>query len=302
MTGHASEVRDVLSGWADGQVDRAMSLAASRSQLAGVAADIGVSTTDVAFLSDVLEQRRRRHQDLALDALAVLDVPEASGVIRRCLRSNDADVRAQAVETLDSVGDRRLGRSLARLVELDPTSTPGDQDGNVLDALRHDDDPWIRILAERSNGNGGTMAGPDTSLGEIERMLELRRVPLFERLDPEDLQRVAAVADERDFAPGTTIVTEGEVGDELFVILEGVVRVERREADGSTRQIRTYEQGDHFGELAVLLERPRVASVVADGDVRTLVIDGEGLTTILRERPEAAMAMLQTLAERISRQ
>ena len=71
------------------------------------------------------------------------------------------------------------------------------------------------------------MAGTDTSLGEIERMLELRRVPLFERLDPEDLQRVAAVADERDFAPGTTIVTEGEVGDELFVILEGLVRVEK---------------------------------------------------------------------------
>jgi CRP-like cAMP-binding protein len=56
------------------------------------------------------------------------------------------------------------------------------------------------------------------------------------------------------------------------------------------------------GELAVLLERPRVASVVADGDVRTLVIGGEGLTSILRERPEAAMAMLQTLAERISQQ
>jgi len=146
------------------------------------------------------------------------------------------------------------------------------------------------------------MAGADTSLGEIERMLELRRVPLFERLDPEDLQRVAAVADERDFAPGTSIVTEGEVGDELFVILEGVVRVERVEADGSTRQIRTYEQGDHFGELAVLLERPRVASVVADGEVRTLVIGGDGLTSILRERPEAAMAMLQTLAERISQQ
>ena len=127
--------------------------------------------------------------------------------------------------------------------------------------------------------DGGTMAGTDTSLGEIERMLELRRVPLFERLDPEDLQRVAAVADERDFASGTTIVTEGEVGDELFVILEGLVRVERHEADGSTRQIRTYEQGDHFGELAVLLERPRVASVVARTVTsRTLVIGGEGLT------------------------
>ena len=146
------------------------------------------------------------------------------------------------------------------------------------------------------------MSGSETSLGGIERMLELRRVPLFERLDPEDLQRVAAVADERTFAPGTAIVREGEVGDELFVILEGRVRVEKLDAEGSSRSIRTYDPGDHFGELAVLLERPRVATVVAEDDVRTLVISGEGLTAILRERPEAAMAMLATLAERISRQ
>ena len=232
----------------------------------------------------------------------MLDVPAASGVIRRCLRSNDADVRAQAVETLDSVGDRRLGRSIARLVELDPSPTDGHRGDDVLDTLRHDDDPWIRMLAERTAGDGGTMAGPDTSLGEIERMLALRRVPLFERLDPEDLQRVAAVAEERDFPDDAALVTEGDVGNDMFVILEGRVRVQRREPDATIRQIRTYEQGDHVGELAVLLERPRAADVVADGEVRTLAIDGDGLTAILRERPEAAMAMLQTLAERISQQ
>ena len=298
MTGHASEIRDELVGWADRQVDRAMSLAASRARLATVSA----SSSDTAFLGSVLEQRRRRHQDLALDALAVLDVPQASGVIRRCLRSDDADVRAQAVETLDSVGDRRLGRSIARLVELDPATPSAEDRADVLDTLRHDDDPWIRTLAGRSAGDGGDMAGPETSLGEIERMLELRRVPLFERLSPEDLQRVAAVAEERDFTPGAALVTEGDVGNELFVILEGRVRVQRFEPDGSIRQIRTYEQGDHVGELAVLLERARVATVVADGEVRTLAIDGDGLRSILRERPEAAMAMLQTLAERISSQ
>lgn len=298
MTGHAAEIRDALVAWADRHVDRAMGLAANRSRLAAV----GVSSRDMAFLGAVVDQRRRLHQDLALDALAIVDVPEASGVIRRCLRSDDADVRAQAVETLDSVGDRRLGRSIARLVELDPAAAPLATGDDVLDALRHDEDPWIRTLAARSTGDGGDMASPDSSLGEIERMLELRRVPLFERLSPEDLQRVAALAEERDFTPGTPLMTEGEVGNELYVILEGVVRVQRIEPDGSIRPIRTYEQGDHVGELAVLLDRARVATVVADGEVRTLVIDGEGLRSILRERPEAAMAMLQTLAERISRQ
>ena len=91
------------------------------------------------------------------------------------------------------------------------------------------------------------MAGLETSLGEIERMLELRRVPLFERLDPEDLQRVAAAANERSFAPGATLVTEGEVGNELFVILEDAcessvsTRMDRSDRSGHTNQAITSE-------------------------------------------------------------
>ena len=300
MAGHGSEVRDVLVGWADAQVDRATALTA-----AGAALTVLPISPDTAFLADIVDGRRRRHQDLALEALAVLEMPEARGVVRRCLRSDDGDVRAQAIEMLDSVGDRRLGRSIARLVEVEVKRAGPAAAGlgdDAITRLRHDDDPWIRAMTARVARSGGEMPDPETGLGDIERMLELRRVPLFERLDPEDLQRVAAVADERSFAPGTTIVREGDVGDELFVILEGRVRVEKLDPDGSTRAIRTYEAGDHFGELAVLLERPRVASVVAESEVRTLVIGGDGLTAILRERPEAAMAMLATLAERISRQ
>jgi HEAT repeat protein len=296
MVGHGSQVRDTLVAWADAKVDRAMGLAAAR-----VSIGAAPPSPDVAFLVHVLRVRRDRQQDLALGALAVLEMEEARSVIRRCLRSTDADVRAQAIETLDTLGDRRLGRAIARLVEVDQDVAAARPLDAVLTDLRHDGDPWIRILAGRV-ADGGAMPGPDADLGEIERMLELRRVPLFERLDPEDLQRVAAVADERSFAAGVVIVREGEVGDELFVLLDGTVRVERLEPDGSIRLLRTYGPGDHFGELAVLLQRPRVASVVAVDAVRTLVIGGDGLTAILRERPDAAMAMLATLAERISAQ
>jgi CRP-like cAMP-binding protein len=76
-----------------------------------------------------------------------------------------------------------------------------------------------------------------------------------------------------------------------------------REDGGKERLIRTYGAGEHIGELAVLREQPRAATVVAkEPGVRGLVIDGEGLRAMLRERPEAAMAMLATLAERISAQ
>jgi hypothetical protein len=254
----------------------------------------------MAFLLDTLRGRIVRHQDLALATMAALGEPAARGVIRRCLRSDDADVRAQAIEALDSVGDRGLGGAIARLVEHVPAEAEVDHDA-VLRTLRDDGDRWIAGLAARVLAKGGDMPDTTNALGDLETMLELRRVPLFGRLAPEDLQRIAAVARERWFGPGDDLVREGEVGDELFVILEGRVVVHRHEAEGVERILRTYEAGDHIGELAVLRERPRVATVTADvGSVRTLVIGGDGLRAILRERPDAAMAMLATLAERLS--
>jgi CRP-like cAMP-binding protein len=127
-------------------------------------------------------------------------------------------------------------------------------------------------------------------------------VPLFGDLAPEDLQRIAATATEHFYPAGEALVREGELGDALVVIVEGSVRVVRDE-NGETRLLRTYTAGDHIGELAVLRERPRAATVIAEaGGVRGLMIGGEALRAILAERPEAAMAMLATLAERITLQ
>ena len=147
------------------------------------------------------------------------------------------------------------------------------------------------------------MADTARTMTELEMMLALRRVPLFEDLDPEDLQRIAASAVERSWEPGAVLMTQGEPSDELVVLLAGGVRVERAEPDGTTRFIRDYEAGEHIGELAVLRERPRAATVIArEEGARGLVVPGAGLRGILRERPDAAMAMLATLAERVSRQ
>ena len=85
------------------------------------------------------------------------------------------------------------------------------------------------------------------------------------------------------------------------MIVSGTVSISKRDGEAD-RFVRTYEAGDHIGELAVLRDRPRAATVIADVDVRGLCIGGEALRAILQERPEAAMAMLATLAERISYQ
>ena len=334
--------------WAIRQVERATTLRRDAAALAALAeedapadgppgegdpprGDGAPAGGDAAgYLRTVVEGRGRAVEDRLLGAIAVLGAPEANGPIRRSLRSRDADIRAQAIEALEAIGDPRLGRALARLLDADGAAPlpPGD----VLRRLATDDDPWIRRLAVRASADrlthawraladlaagdpdpavraeiatsgypgGRPMPDTDRTLGEIDRMLFLRRVPLFAELVPEDLQRLAATATERLYAAGEALVREGDVGDELFVIVEGRVRVVRIEA-GVERLLRTYEAGDHIGELAVLRDRPRAATVLAESDgVRALVIGGEGLRAILRERPEAAMAMLATLAERLS--
>ncbi|MFL5755499.1 MAG: cyclic nucleotide-binding domain-containing protein, partial [Chloroflexota bacterium] len=260
------------------------------------------------------------------------------GLLRRCLHAADAETRAQAIEALDAIGDARLGRSLVRLLDSDGTAAGG-VDANVdaiARSLADDPDPWVRALALRTltdeadgtrrwaaakasadrdavvrlavgpggidAGEGGGQRVPESrqTLGEIDRMLILRRVSLFEALAPEDLQRIATAASERTYAGGEALVREGELGDELVVIVEGTVRVIHTEPQGE-HVVRSYGPGDHIGELAVLREGLRSATVEADEPgVRGLVIGGEALAAILRERPDAAMAMLSTLADRLA--
>jgi len=308
MTGHRSEVAPVVQEWAEDKVARAIALAESAHAMGGhsdgAATDNGRADDGdaSAYLRDVLAKRIERDQDLVLGAMSVLGAPAARGVIRRCIRSSDPDVRAQAIEALDTIGDRRLGGALTRLVEHRPGGDHATRD-EVLIRLRDDEDPWIRGLARRAMRQGDEMPDSSPTLEHLETMLLLRRVPLFGRLEPEDLQRIAMATTERAFEPSETILREGEIGDELFLLLEGDVHVTRREPDGSVRHFRDYAAGDHIGELAVLLEQPRAATVAAGAQgARALVIGGEGLRAILRERPDASMAMLATLAERISTQ
>jgi HEAT repeat protein len=304
LAGHVDPVRETVVAWAGEQVSRAASIAADRHALEGGTGDPQPAPdTPVGFLTSVLGRRERARIDRALAALAVLGTPEAGGVLRRCLRSTDPEIRAQALEALDSIGDRKLRGAVVRLLDADAGGRGSDR-GAVLRRLVDDGDPWLGALARRTLADeGGTAAMPESgrTMSEIDTMLTLRRVPLFEGLDPEDLQRIATTCLERVYAAGQALVREGELGDELIVIVEGSVRVVHAGPDGAERLIRRFGAGDHIGELAVLRERPRIATVIAeDGGVRAQVINGESLKAILRERPEAAMAMLATLAERIS--
>jgi len=305
LIGHGPAVRDVVLHWAEMQIVQATTWRASRLAIEVDGGEQPPADSAAGFLASVLARRERQLADRALGALAVLGASEAGGVIRRCIRSDDHETRAQALEALDSIGNRRLSRSVVAFLDADAGGPPASRD-IVLRDLAANDDPWLARLAQRAIADAegaGQLVETERTINEIDTMLLLRRVPLFHGLEPEDLQRIASTCIERAYPAGEALMREGDLGSELFVLVEGSVRVVRDEPDGSQRLIRIYEAGDHIGELAVLRDRPRAGTVIAEeGGVRALVIDGENLKAILRERPEAAMAMLATLAERISTQ
>jgi HEAT repeat protein len=328
LDGHVETVRADLLAWADGQVRRAGEL---RGHAVLVATIEGSDTGP--FLGHVLRRRSAVIQARLLQCLAVLGAPEASSLIRRCLNAPEPDVRAQAVEAIEALGDPRLARGVIRLLEQDarpPGSATLANSIASLETLARDEDPWVRALAlrtllehhasaERSAADrvrddpspivraaldvaegGDTVPEELRLVNEVDRMLVLRRVPIFASLGPEDLQRVAAAASERSWAEGDVLMREGEIGSDLIVIVEGTVSV-IHEDEGARNVLRRVGPGEHIGELAVLREAPRAATVEADGPhVRGLVISGEAVHALLRERPDAAMAMLATLAERMS--
>ncbi len=121
----------------------------------------------------------------------------------------------------------------------------------------------------------------------------LRRIPFFEDLTSEDLQRIAKVGHRKTFAAGDAIVTKGGDDPGLFVLLSGTATVE---AGGRSHTVRA---GDFVGEMALLAGRPRTATVVATEPVEALVVSTMYFRPFLMANPSVAVHILEVVAARL---
>jgi len=127
-----------------------------------------------------------------------------------------------------------------------------------------------------------------------EKLDLLHSIPLFDRLDRKHLERLGMLTEEVDVPAGKVLIRQGELGDEMMVIVSGTVTVER---DGA--QINALKHGDFFGEIALIDRGPRTATVTADTPCRLLVINHRDFHALLDEFPEVATEVLVTLAHRL---
>jgi serine/threonine protein phosphatase PrpC len=115
----------------------------------------------------------------------------------------------------------------------------------------------------------------------------LARMPLFRPLNDREILRVLQVTDVASFQNGENVMTEGETGEELFIVLSGTVRVTRNGAD-----LATLNAGDHVGEMALVRSQPRSATVVSDGPSELMVIRRTEFFEILRKEHQLAVKLL----------
>jgi CRP/FNR family transcriptional regulator, cyclic AMP receptor protein len=123
----------------------------------------------------------------------------------------------------------------------------------------------------------------------------LRKVPLFAHCHKRELEEIAQLADEIDLSEDKEMTRQGERGREFFVLLEGAADVTK---DGQS--INTLGSGDFFGEIALVSDTPRTATVTASSPVRALVITDRSFRRLLEEQPEIQRKVLLALAERLA--
>jgi CRP-like cAMP-binding protein len=123
----------------------------------------------------------------------------------------------------------------------------------------------------------------------------IKRVPLFSHCSKKELGLVAQIADEIDLPEGKTLMREGDRGREFFVLVEGSADVRRR-----NRKVNTLGGGDFFGEIALVSQRPRTATVTTSSPVRALVVTEQSFRSLLKDAPDVQRKVLQALADRVA--
>ena len=128
----------------------------------------------------------------------------------------------------------------------------------------------------------------------IEKVLFLKRVPLFSHVPTKDLVRVAGIAEEVVHGPESRIITEGESGSAMFIIVDGEVLIHRGD-----QRIATLRSQDCFGEMSILDQEPRSASATALTDCLLLKVDQDHFRDILAQNLGVALAIIRTLTHRL---
>jgi CRP-like cAMP-binding protein len=128
------------------------------------------------------------------------------------------------------------------------------------------------------------------------KIAALARAPLFDELSKKELTELARLTEDMEVDAGTALCTEGELGREFFVVMDGEVEVKRR-----GRRVKTTNES-FFGEIALLEDVRRTATVTAKTPLRMFVLTARDFRHVLDDHPSVERKVLRALARRLADQ
>ena len=226
-----------------------------------------------------------------LAAMRALHGKRGFATVERGLSSVHAQTRVEALETLLNFGPSWLAGPLARLLqpeEFDPLlARPLTQAD--FEALAKHSDRWVR------DTSAAAAHGLDEHMKEL---IALKQVPLFNTLTLEQLASVDRMMVTRHYARGEPLFRRGDVGGELYVVVEGEIRIH---LDHAAREVTLARHGvgGVVGEMSVFDEEPRSASAQAVTDTTVRVLRRDRLQAIVHEHPEVLLEFIRNLSRRL---
>ena len=226
-----------------------------------------------------------------LAAMRALHGKRGFGTVERGLASMHAQTRVEALETLLNFGPGWLAGPLARLLEpesFDPVLARPLSHAEI-DALTRHDDRWVRETADAA------LHGLND---EMKELIALKQVPLFSTLSLEQLASVDRLMVTRHYVKGESIFRKGDAGAELYVIVDGEIRIHLDQA-GREVTLARHSGGSVVGEMSVFDDQPRSAGAQATANTTVRVLRRDRLHALVHEHPEILLEFIKNLSQRL---
>jgi hypothetical protein len=254
-------------------------------------ADHGADDDRYLFLRITVDDYAQHAAESGLAAMRALHGKRGFATVERGLRSAGPVARVEGLETLLNFGPAWLAGPLAQL--LDPEAFDSGParplSHGEIEGLANHGDKWVKEAAAAVSN------GLDERMKEL---IALKKVPLFSTLTLEQLASIDQLMVTRHYVKDEPIFTRGDVGSELFVVLEGEIRIH---LDHEGREVTLARIGPSMvlGEMAVFDEQPRSASAQASVDTMVRVLRRDKLRAVVHEHPEVLLEFVKNLSQRI---
>ena len=255
------------------------------------------------FLAAAYRDAAERNRQLAFRVLELLEDARVMRTVDKVLRLAHTRARSDALEVLSNLGDRDSSRLLVMMLEEGPIeeklgalagefAIPRDEQDVVTEA-RQARDPWLRLAVQTAH--------TEEQERQMERLLVLRQVSLFSGLSLDELEAVSQLMTEERYLQDEIICNEGDLGGELYVLVEGEARFYRNYGSPQALLLNTQGPPTFFGDMAVLADAPRSATIVASKDSTLLKLGGESLKELILQVPDLSFQLFRVLSDRVRR-